>query len=80
MTEILDVATGLATSLTYEPGPVAQSPAWNALTAAISRIQPLQATDGSIPEPADHPAAGELVREILDAVSVLELAIKLSPT
>ncbi|GAA1996863.1 hypothetical protein GCM10009818_03600 [Nakamurella flavida] len=58
-------------SLTDEPGPVAQSPAWNALTVAVSRIQPLQATDGSIPDPADHRVAGELVREILDAVTAL---------
>ncbi|MBX9245103.1 hypothetical protein ICW40_09825 [Actinotalea ferrariae] len=53
-----------------EPGAVAH-PAWTRLKDAVGRLQPLQAKDGSVPEEADHAAAGELVAEVRSAVTEL---------
>ncbi|MUN63347.1 hypothetical protein GMA12_09385 [Kocuria sediminis] len=47
-------------------------PAWLRLRSAATDLQALQVKDGSIPEPADHPAARELV-ELITA-SIMELA------
>ena len=48
----------------------AADPAWPALVAAITALQPLQEADGSVPE-ADRAAAAGLVREIAGHVGVL---------
>ncbi|WP_081802387.1 DUF6421 family protein [Actinotalea ferrariae] len=47
-------------------------PAWHRLKAAVARLQPLQAKDGSVAEPTDGPEAAGLVREV--AAAVRELA------
>jgi hypothetical protein len=52
-------------------GSVADDSAWIALKDAAIRLQPLQAHDGSIPEPADHALARELVDRIIKSVEDL---------
>ncbi|MEP6562574.1 MAG: DUF6421 family protein [Nakamurella sp.] len=47
-------------------------PAWQRLKRAVTDLQPLQAQDGSVPEPADHRAAAGLVSAI--STAVVELA------
>ncbi|QCU76892.1 hypothetical protein E7744_00575 [Citricoccus sp. SGAir0253] len=51
---------------------VETSPAWLRLKAAATALQGLQARDGSVPDPTDHPAARRHVEEIV--ASVVELA------
>lgn len=63
------------TSLAAPPiGDVVASPAWIDLKAAVADLQPLQAHDGSIPDPAHHALAAELCARIRSAVE------QLSPT
>ncbi|PYH00974.1 hypothetical protein CVV67_08315 [Arthrobacter stackebrandtii] len=50
---------------------MAASPAWLSLKAAATGLQGLQAKDGSVPDPADHPAAAALVRSITESVAEL---------
>jgi len=47
-------------------------PAWLRLKQAVTDLQPLQAQDGSVPEPADHRLATDLLATISSAV--VELA------
>ena len=47
------------------------SPAWLRLKQAATALQALQVEDGSVPDPADHPAAREHVAVIVDSVAVL---------
>ncbi|MGQ1838167.1 DUF6421 family protein [Kocuria turfanensis] len=51
---------------------VESGPAWLRLKAAATALQALQVTDGSVPEASDHPAARELVGQIV--ASITELA------
>ena len=44
-------------------------PAWQRLKSAVTELQTLQATDGSVPQPVDHPAAKALVQDIISAVT-----------
>ena len=44
--------------------PLARHPAWLALKAAIAQLQPLQATDGSIPNEGDRVEAQPLINSI----------------
>ena len=58
------------------PGPsgahdAVDRPAWAALKAAIAELQPLQAQDGSVPEPGDRARAAELVTEVAEHVADL---------
>jgi hypothetical protein len=46
-------------------------PAWAALKEAVAALQPLQATDGSVPEESDRPAAAEHVASVARAVEDL---------
>ncbi|MCU1433201.1 MAG: hypothetical protein JWP95_2306 [Actinotalea sp.] len=46
-------------------------PAWPALKAAVTALQALQATDGSVPEAGDHPAARGHVARITETVRAL---------
>ncbi len=41
---------------------------WLRLKAAVTELQGLQVTDGSVPDPANHRAASALVQTIVDAV------------
>ena len=50
---------------------VVSHPAWLRLKAAATALQGLQAKDGSVPDPADHPAAGGHVETITAAVAEL---------
>ena len=50
---------------------VETSPAWLRLRAAAEALQPLQVTDGSIPDAADHPAARAHVAAIVAAITEL---------
>ena len=50
---------------------VEQSPAWLRLKAAATALQALQVKDGSVPEPADHPAARAHVDTVVEAVAEL---------
>jgi hypothetical protein len=47
------------------------TPAWLALKDAVIALQPLQAQDGSVPEPADHADARELVETIVGSIRML---------
>jgi len=47
------------------------SPSWQALKSAATRFQPIQAKDGSVPDPADRGLAVELTETIVAAVSDL---------
>jgi hypothetical protein len=53
------------------PEDLATSPAWLDLKAAVAELQPLQAHDGSIPEPSDHPAAAALCAQLRRSVADL---------
>ena len=50
---------------------VERTPAWALLKDAAVELQTLQASDGSIPEAADHPRAAALVSDIVDAIAAL---------
>ncbi len=50
---------------------VATHPAWLRLKDAVVALQHLQTTDGSVPDPADHAAAAELVSVIVPAITEL---------
>ncbi|SDY75540.1 DUF6421 family protein [Herbiconiux ginsengi] len=54
-----------------EDAALTHSAAWISLKAAVTAIQPLQAKDGSIPDPVDHPAARALVATIVGDVARL---------
>ena len=47
------------------------SPYWLALKDAVARVQPLQAKDGSVPDPVDHAEARELVAQIVEGIAGL---------
>ncbi|MFF2347748.1 DUF6421 family protein [Pseudarthrobacter sp. NPDC058119] len=65
MTETLTTAvTGIS----------AQNQDWLRLKGAATALQAIQVQDGSIPEPADHPAAAQYVETIVDAVTALSPA------
>lgn len=49
-------------------------PAWHRLRDAVDAVQAVQARDGSVPDVADHPRAGALVREVVAAVRALVAA------
>ncbi|MGA1836824.1 DUF6421 family protein [Herbiconiux sp. 11R-BC] len=51
--------------------PVEESAAWISLKHAVAELQPLQAKDGSVPDPVDHPLARDLAERIRDAVAEL---------
>ena len=44
-------------------------PAWQQLKMAVTELQTLQATDGSVPQEADHSAASAMVQSIIAAVT-----------
>ena len=44
-------------------------PAWQQLKMAVTELQTLQATDGSVPQEADHSAASSMVQSIIAAVT-----------
>ncbi len=50
---------------------VESSPAWLRLKQAATALQALQVKDGSVPDPADHPAAREHVATIVESVAAL---------
>jgi len=50
---------------------VEESPQWLALKGAATELQTLQVKDGSVPEPADHTRATELVQTIISSVDAL---------
>ncbi len=49
--------------------PLVSSPAWLSVKAAATGLQRLQAADGSVPDPADHPAARRLVGQLAAAIA-----------
>jgi hypothetical protein len=51
--------------------PVQNDPAWLVLKAAAVDLQGLQAQDGSVPDPADHPRAADLVATLVSAAAAL---------
>lgn len=51
--------------------PIEEQPAWLALKDAVTRVQPLQAQDGSVPNPADHELAAALVAVVAEAIEAL---------
>src|SRR3712207_5381537 len=50
---------------------VERSPAWLRLKQPATALQALQVKDGSVPHPADHPAAREHVATIVASVAAL---------
>jgi hypothetical protein len=50
---------------------IARSAPWISLKNAVEALQPLQAKDGSVPDPVDHPAARALVSTIVDDIGRL---------
>ncbi|WP_419722726.1 DUF6421 family protein [Sinomonas albida] len=52
-------------------GSVAQDPRWLTLKEAATRLQPLQAHDGSVPEASDHALAAQLIEQIASAIEAL---------
>ncbi|WP_402844726.1 DUF6421 family protein [Microbacterium sp. GXS0129] len=50
---------------------VEDSPQWLGLKGAATELQTLQVKDGSVPEPADHARATELVQTIISSVDAL---------
>ncbi|WJY01645.1 DUF6421 family protein [Curtobacterium sp. 458] len=50
---------------------VATHPAWLRLKDAVVTLQGLQAADGSVPDPADHAAASELLAVVVPAIAEL---------
>jgi hypothetical protein len=62
--------TTLASS-PLSPSAPAQHPAWLRLKDAAGAFQQLQVKDGSVPEPADHARAAELIATVIDAVNEL---------
>ncbi|MGV9194648.1 DUF6421 family protein [Microbacterium sp. MC2] len=50
---------------------IAAGPAWRSLKQAATDLQALQAQDGSVPDPADHAAARDLVARITAAIDEL---------
>ena len=55
-------------------GDLAHHPAWLRLKQAAEHLHGVQAKDGSIPDAADHPAAGEHVEVIIAAIEELSPA------
>jgi len=53
------------------PSAVATSPAWLALKHAATALHPLQAADGSLPDPAHHEVARTHVQTIVAAIDAL---------
>jgi hypothetical protein len=62
----------VTTTLTASAATLAATAAWASLKEAVEELRTLQAADGSIPQPADHPRA----RALLDVVvaGILELS------
>ncbi|OMH35041.1 DUF6421 family protein [Tersicoccus sp. Bi-70] len=56
---------------TVEASTIEFSTAWLGLKAAATRLQARQARDGSVPDPADHPAARAEVDAIVASVAAL---------
>lgn len=54
----------------------ADTDAWKQLKASATEIQTLQAQDGSVPEAADKPRAGELVEQITASIRALTPAFE----
>jgi len=57
--------------LVEDDRPVEEQPAWLALTHAVTRIQSMQAEDGSIPDGETHGDASALIVTVIDAVRAL---------
>lgn len=57
--------------LIQDERPVEQQPAWLALKEAATALQAVQAQDGSVPDPADHPRARSLTSTISAAIRTL---------
>lgn len=66
----MPLTTAQATT-THSAAGVEDSPAWLSLKAAATALQPLQASDGSIPDAAHHPAATAHVDAIIAALDEL---------
>ena len=64
-------ATTAQATTTHSAAGVEDSPAWLSLKAAATALQPLQASDGSIPDAAHHPAATAHVDAIIAALDEL---------
>jgi hypothetical protein len=50
---------------------IQSSESWSAITQACAVVAPLQITDGSIPDAADHPVAANAVASLIEAVLAL---------
>ncbi|MBT2517369.1 hypothetical protein J7E29_07990 [Streptomyces sp. ISL-90] len=50
---------------------VEHDPAWLRLKESATKLQSLQAKDGSVPEPGDQPAASDLVDAIVESIEAL---------
>ncbi|WP_433720299.1 DUF6421 family protein [Microbacterium laevaniformans] len=59
------------TQLVEDDRPITQQPAWLALKDAVSRLQPLQAPDGAVPDPAHRDQATSLVAVVAKAIETL---------
>ncbi|MHA7305886.1 DUF6421 family protein [Arthrobacter sp. TMN-49] len=55
----------------FDYGTLAGHPAWLALKGAATELALLQVKDGSVPEPADHGAATDLIETITDSIKDL---------
>ncbi|MEV8134386.1 DUF6421 family protein [Microbacterium aurantiacum] len=64
-------ATTAQATTTHSAAGVEDSPAWLSLKAAATALQPLQASDGSIPDAAHQPAATAHVNAIIAALDEL---------
>ena len=73
---LFNAITFAAGRTTAEPGSpgsrLARHPAWLRLKQAVTDLQSIQSTDGSVPEPDAHPTARAAVHTLTDAV--VELA------
>ncbi|WP_396129988.1 DUF6421 family protein [Agromyces aerolatus] len=65
--EVLEDETGVL-ALAHD---VEHDPAWRRLKEAATRLQALQAKDGSVPETSAHPEASALVETIVTAIAAL---------
>ena len=50
---------------------IVQTAPWRALKAAVTRVQAVQAKDGSVPEAADHEQARAAVGDVVEAITEL---------
>lgn len=62
------VAPPADTHFSDSPHPLVAEPAWQSLKAAVTELRPLQAANGSVPDPDTHDHAARLVGDITTGI------------